>query len=385
MFVHLILNTDTSHFHGGSITYKPLDNTAINSSEVSIIITQTYSYTWTKVTCTNSMILNQTQLYLGSLGGNGESLNCLANCSTSGGYVPIPVTPYCTDYSTTLNLTVGQRMDMVNISANSYFTVAFISSNSNKNWNIACTIDLRVRPDGFINTPPVASMISPIAVPAGIRQYIPVPTLDADNDYVQCRFSTKSPVDQCGDVCATAALPTGTIVYPNCTFAITGVTSGDLYSVAIQVEDFYNSSTSTPFSSVPVQFLISVYSIPSCALIPTLTSADLPDSCTAVQAGQPYSLQLFAKNNCGNGTTIKDIGTLSFPIVSKSALIMNATADTWYVTLTWTPTILEIGAQVLCAVAVDSKNVQSDQYCITFMVVAAGSPLNCPGDTTITR
>ncbi|CAF1645855.1 unnamed protein product, partial [Didymodactylos carnosus] len=161
-------------------------------------------------------------------------------------------------------------------------------------------------------------MISPIAVPAGIRQYIPVPTLDADNDYVQCRFSTKSPVDQCGDV-----------------------------------EDFYNSSTSTPFSSVPVQFLISVYSIPSCALIPTLTSADLPDSCTAVQAGQPYSLQLFAKNNCGNGTTIKDIGTLSFPIVSKSALIMNATADTWYVTLTWTPTILEIGAQVLCAVAVD--------------------------------
>ncbi len=42
----------------------------------------------------------------------------------------------------------------------------------------------------------------------------------------------------------------------------TGNFNNTWFGVAIQVEDFYNSTTTTPFSSVPAQFLINVETIP---------------------------------------------------------------------------------------------------------------------------
>ncbi len=47
---------NASHFEGGTITYKVLNT---SGSIVSIVITQTYIYDYTKITCTNSMIANQ--------------------------------------------------------------------------------------------------------------------------------------------------------------------------------------------------------------------------------------------------------------------------------------------------------------------------------------
>jgi hypothetical protein len=53
----------------------------------------------------------------------------------------------------------------------------------------------------------------------------------------------------------------------NCTITFdltnsTGNFNNTWFGVAIQVEDFYNSTTTTPFSSVPAQFLINVETIP---------------------------------------------------------------------------------------------------------------------------
>ncbi|CAF0912723.1 unnamed protein product [Didymodactylos carnosus] len=288
-------------------------------------------------------------LTLPSPGGGNDLLSCVANCSTSGGYVSVPITPFCTDYSIPLQLTIGQRSDIVNISAGSHFTVAFrdhawqplalYSSNSGMDWSIACSIDLSIRPDGKLNTPPVATMISPINIPAGITQYIPIPILDADNDYLKCRYSTKTPVDECGDVCQPSSLPNGTTIFPNCTLAITGVKSNDWYAVAIQVEDFWNSTTTTAFSSVPIQFLIHVYTSPSCTVRPPLIGAVLSNACIGIQVGQPFTMELVAENNCGTNTSITDIGT--------------------------------------------SNKVQSEQYCVTFFVGTSSVGL-CPGETTTT-
>ncbi len=49
------------------------------------------------------------------------------------------------------------------------------------------------------------------------------------------------------------------------TFDLTNSTSNfnnTWFGVAIQVEDFYSSTTTAPFSSVPAQFLINVETIP---------------------------------------------------------------------------------------------------------------------------
>jgi hypothetical protein len=108
-------------------------------------------------------------------------------------------------------------------------------NSSSKSWSVSCTIDLRLRSDtGTLNTPPVATMISPIYIPVGSRTSLLIPTIDSDNDEVRCRFANTS--TECADVCPPASLPNNTVlISSNCTLFITGAKVGDWYSVAIQV------------------------------------------------------------------------------------------------------------------------------------------------------
>ncbi len=103
------------------------------------------------------------------------------------------------------------------------------------NWSIACTIDLRPRSDtGKLNTPPVATIISPVDIPVGVQTALFIPTIDSDNDVVRCRFSNST--DECSDVCPPASLPNNTVIIAsNCTLLITGANAGDWYAVALQV------------------------------------------------------------------------------------------------------------------------------------------------------
>jgi hypothetical protein len=90
-----------------------------------------------------------------------------------------------------------------------------------------------LHPDGTVNSPPVAVIISPIYIPVGIQQTIFIPTIDANNDHVQCRFANDA--NECADVCPPASLPNGTIILSNCTLFITSANVGDWYAVAIMV------------------------------------------------------------------------------------------------------------------------------------------------------
>jgi hypothetical protein len=102
--------------------------------------------------------------------------------------------------------------------------------------------------------------------------------------------------------------------------------------------------------------LIIVQSKPACSPRPLLTGpVNQTGQCLGVQVGQSYTIQLIAENCCSNTTTIKDIATLSFPIVIKTAII-NITQTLWTISLTWIPMAIQIGSQVLCAVAIDRFN-----------------------------
>jgi hypothetical protein len=163
---------EASHFCGGTITWKPINNNITANNTVFIMITQTYSWTLSQVSCNSSMIATQSPpIDLGTKAGSGADLMCNASCSTSGGYVghEVPITGYCTDFSDALNLTVSQRSDIVNLTFGAHFTATFgtdgglqaLALGSSTGWSLSCIIDLHVRSDnGLINTAPVATCIS---------------------------------------------------------------------------------------------------------------------------------------------------------------------------------------------------------------------------------
>jgi hypothetical protein len=107
-----------SHFDGGTIRWVPIDNN-VTTSPVQIMIIQSYTYTLSSVTCTVGSLLG-TVVY-----GFNFSLWCTDNCgATSAGYVAPPVLGYCTGSNAGLNLAFVQRTDIVNLTANDYFSIS---------------------------------------------------------------------------------------------------------------------------------------------------------------------------------------------------------------------------------------------------------------------
>ncbi|CAF1207962.1 unnamed protein product, partial [Adineta steineri] len=149
----LISNVNGVHFLGGTITWRPL-NASATGSPIAIVITQTYSWTYTDMSCSNTLIATNGEIP-SYAGVSGDSLACISNCgASSAGYSPIGVLPRCTDFSNVADTSIGQRVDTVYLNANDNFTVAFQSSAwrslttaSSAAWSISTTINTMVRPD----------------------------------------------------------------------------------------------------------------------------------------------------------------------------------------------------------------------------------------------
>lgn len=233
--------TRGTHFLGGTITWRPVDplNTG---SPVSLIITQTYSWTWSIAQCSSNNIANGNSIpFSNNFNGINNRLNCVSGCGTATGYVAPGIWPDCTDVSVVQGTTVGQRTDIVTVPRNADFTVAFASSawrslatHPSASWSIASRIDLTARPDnGLYNNAPVATVMSPINIPQNQPRVIHVPIADADGDPMRCRWS--SGTTECGQVCPPGSLPSGTVIFPNCTIIITGRVIGDWFAVTVMV------------------------------------------------------------------------------------------------------------------------------------------------------
>ncbi|CAM4906681.1 unnamed protein product [Rotaria socialis] len=385
------ISIQANHFRGGTITWKPINNNVSANATVSVMITQTYIWTWPLINCTDAMIAAQSPpIDLTGKSGDGDLLMCYDNCSTSGGYVghEVPITGYCTDFSAALDVTVSQRSDIVNLTVRAFFLVEFATSGnwqllalgSSTGWSLSSLIDLNIRPDnGLINTAPVATCISYISILVNVQQTIQIPVLDADNDIVRCRFA--SGTSECANACPPTSLPAGTTLSSSCMLTITGPTAGNYYLVAAQAEDFITNASTNPMSSVPIQFLVYVYAATNCTIKPLLLSDMASGDCLGAEVGVSVVMHFTAVNLCGSDREIIDIATLSFPTIIKSAVVQSPTnASIWSMEMTWIPSAMQVGSQVLCAVACDNASVQSDQYCITIFVGLSSVPL-CPGAT----
>jgi hypothetical protein len=197
------------------------------------------------------------------LSGTGH-LMCYTGGSC-GSFTTISADVHCTDYSITMNFALGERYDIFTLPLNGTFIIGFNSSawlalalKGGGTWQTTNEINLVVRPDGYINTSPVTSTLPVIYRTINVQHVHVIQMADADStDTLRCRWSTATgntnSWDECGSVCA-PTLPTYTLIPENCTLVFT-ITTLDYYAVALQIEDFYTSTSPTPMSSVPIQFL----------------------------------------------------------------------------------------------------------------------------------
>ncbi|CAF4377122.1 unnamed protein product [Rotaria magnacalcarata] len=244
------------------MTRKPVDNTDSNA-------------------CDQSTIVNESP----TISGINAHLQCTTTSITSGSYTAISIAEYCTDFSTLVDSNSGRISTVENITTGSTFCVAFQgtawiglqSSNcgssgrkqrkTKPNPGSSGTTTQRITalattgatcysagagPDGLINTPPVATVISPIEVSINALADITVPVIDAI-------MTIPATLDECGDVCQGA--PSSVLGAKSCTLAFnsTGKVVEQSYAVTIMVEDFYGQGTyihhllSFPFN---VQFML---------------------------------------------------------------------------------------------------------------------------------
>ncbi|CAM4890519.1 unnamed protein product [Rotaria socialis] len=402
---------EANHFYGGTIRWAPIDPYD-NSSSVGVSIIQSYWWSYPAVSCAINVPISTS-----SYNTTNMNLTCVDDCSTDGGYsnTPVNILTDCTSVSSSLGILGSERSVNVTLAANATFSIAYQSGYwpslnnpplSNFSWSLLCSIDLQMRPDGFLNTPPVASVISPQYVIVNTTATIEIPVSDADSgDDIRCRWSVyhsgyrrrrrslenddktyidsnsmyynlsadeevahvrrkrascsgclttvclmgcscvcpgcsgtsctgtcttnptcplitstttttttskkvtssypnHNPVDECGDICYPNAVPMNTTLY-NCTITLTGQQVGIWYAVAVQVEDFINKSSTTPMSSIPVQFLIYVMPALTCTSSPIILPVT---GCLEFQIGVSASFNLSAINLCNSSTVgIADI------------------------------------------------------------------------------
>ncbi|CAF0978479.1 unnamed protein product [Rotaria sordida] len=368
---------NATHFYGGTITWMPIDSYT-NSSSVDITITQTYSWSYPVISCTTNVPV--------SSGRSNTNLTCIANCSNDGGYsnAPISILTDCTSYSDTLGTISSTRSINITLNASASFYIAYTGSSwrnlysastSGLSWSVVSLINLHLRSDGIINTPPVSNVLSPQYVIENTTTLIDIPISDVNiGDDVRCRWAVNQgsgSIDECSSICYSSSLPSGTTL-SNCTLSFTGLVPNTCYPVALQVEDFINKTSTDPMSSVPVQFLICVKTTPSCTILPVIIS--LTD-CLNVQVGVTTNFTLYIMNLCNSSATITEVIITQAISSMTVGTLTNSTTNTSlsYISLTWTPQSSQIGTQELCVYAYNSLLVRSTQYCATFTVTASSA------------
>ena len=186
---------DASHFNGGTVTWVPLDPSN-PSSNVSISIIQTYSWTLSKVNC-----LTNVPISTASYSTTNTNLTCIGNCTTQGGYPSkvINILTDCISYSTPLNILKSEGSHNLTLTDSTYFWIAYQGSgwitlvnaaSSGNAWSIVSLIDLIRRPDGLINTPPTSQITSPQYAIVNKTTTINIPVSDVNaGDDLRCRWS----------------------------------------------------------------------------------------------------------------------------------------------------------------------------------------------------
>ena len=250
-------------------------NNTPSGSTVVIQIRQRYSWNRVSVPCTDTTIANLQFI------GNNNNILCVSGICPS--WTAPTTATHCTDYSVNGVVSSGEVYDTYTINLNTAFSIGFVSSawfanlvvGANGAWKVICHIDTNVRPDGYINSSPIATTLPVIYKAINVEHVHVVQMADFDGtDILKCRWSLPGTVNgnsynECADVCS--GVPGAVLHEDNCTLVF-NLTQANVYvAVALQIEDYFTSSSLTSMSSVPLQFLFYGYVAPTgCSTPPTI-------------------------------------------------------------------------------------------------------------------
>jgi hypothetical protein len=291
----------------------------------------------------------------------------------------------CTDFSTTENWSYGEITIPITYSS-SYFSsdlIVYYSSccwiltnpssptdlglqnGGGSSWNMSSIINLKTQlHTNKVNTAPIISMPPIIKVPLGCPRLIKIPVVDIDGDFIKCRWSTGN---ECGgdtiNGCSNSY--SSIIIYSNCTikFNLASGAKNSYYAIKIHVEDFA-TLTSSPLSSLALEFLVETYATTDCSfIVPTFIGPTKPDqTCVPIPILSKYADTIVVDTNNINNV-IKEIVTVSPLGMIKSGLYVYQNSKTAkYINITWTPVDTRI--EIVCFIASTTAYITSDPLCI---------------------
>ncbi|KAK3104804.1 hypothetical protein FSP39_010451 [Pinctada imbricata] len=161
----------------------------------------------------------------------------------------------CTDFSEIDDWTTGINSIIFDYGSRTEFYIGYSSSAwislqyGGSAWSVMTLVKTSVRNDTQIrNTSPITSMQPITRLSLNCKYQIKIPVNDIDGDFIRCRWAESSiyPVNECGGVCD--ALPGSNLTEETCELHYTANEAG-YFAVAIQIEDFISSSSTTPLSS----------------------------------------------------------------------------------------------------------------------------------------
>ena len=132
------------------------------------------------------------------------------------------------------------------------------------------------------------------------------------------------------------------------------------YAVALQIEDFASPTSATPLSSIPVQFVVRVFTpTPNqpCSDRPQLVGTTPQDgSSFCVSSASSWSAAIRARlpSAAASIASITDIITASPLGMRKSGLILSSNPGEWLVIVTWIPLPHQSGPNIFCYSALDN-------------------------------
>ena len=205
--------------------------------------------------CTGTSCCNSAaDITAGTLFGDSEGL-----VSQNGPAWTLDTQANCYDYSTTNAWSAQRRTQTQSIITSSKVTAMWSNSpwvtgvvniNNTSDWFLAVVFDLSKRADtGKINTSPVTTMNTYVILSSNCANNIsvPIPVSDSDGDVVRCRCNY--------NLCIFNAVMDN----DNCILYFNSTAVG-FYAIELILEDFATASSTTPLSSVPLVFLVSVTS-----------------------------------------------------------------------------------------------------------------------------
>lgn len=377
-----------THFRGGYISWQTLLPNETNATMVTINIQQTYWWSYQRVPCVAAPI-----------GGPGSLLCRTSNCSNYVSYMANVSAP-CIAYDVGLDASTAQSVTPVTLRAGSRLVIGYLSSawlqlvtSSAVSFSLTILIDLNMRSDtGRINSSPTSTMAALVTVLPNKRQILRIPMSDVDSDVVKCRWASQTymidstTIDECGGICGNipgSQLYSSSNTDNECMLDFITVLPG-YYVVALQIEDFMPSAPNgSALSSIPLQFL--VLAMNTTCNQPNITGQLTNGAFISVEVNKTFSTTIIVEAGC-NATNITRFLTIVLPsnnVTTSPVLALDSMI--YSMNFTWTPVDNQIGStQLFCTVAVDAKNLQSNQFCLNFIVTAITTSTSTTTGTTVT-